>query len=64
MSDFNNIWKTQGKNLNDIEITGLWKNRKVRKWEARAKVSVTVEGEVLGDPVAVLGLGLGHPGMI
>lgn len=64
MSDFNNIWKTQGKNLNDIEITDLWKNRKVRKWEARAKVCVTVECEVLSDPVGVLGLGLGHPGMI
>lgn len=36
--DFNNIWKTQVKNLNATEITDLWKNRKVRKCEARAKV--------------------------
>lgn len=56
-SNFNNIWETQGKNLSDTEITGLQINRKVRKLEARAKVSVTVECEVLSGPVGALGLG-------
>lgn len=35
-SNFNNIWETQGKNLSDIEITGL-QIEKSENWRLKLK---------------------------